>query len=76
MTDARASLDLFRLVQATWEPALQAKFQRKEARHSPGGQVKVTQGSGHGVKVTQEEPDLSSYLDDQYWPADMFADSL
>ncbi|KAK7095948.1 uncharacterized protein [Littorina saxatilis] len=65
VTDARACMDLFRLVRSSWEPVLLAKFQRREARYTPGMKVNATEG----------EPGLNSYLDDEYWPSDMFTES-
>ena len=65
VTDARACMDLFRLVRTRWEPTLKAKLERRAARYTPGDKT----------KTTESQPELNSYLDDQYWPADLFADS-
>lgn len=72
VTDARACMDLFRLVRAEWEPILQAKLQRRQARALPDTQLRVKMGVA-GDSYADEE-DMRSYLDDQYWPADMFKD--
>ncbi|XP_076464717.1 apoptosis-enhancing nuclease-like [Babylonia areolata] len=69
VTDARACLDLFRLVRTQWEPTLLAKFQRRAARHSQG-EPRVTD------HVSSSDPELSSFLDDQYWPDELFEESF
>ena len=65
VTDARACMDLFQMVRVKWEPVLQAKFDRRASRFTPGDKV----------KAAESPPKLSSYLDDEYWPAGLFVDS-
>ncbi|KAL8560379.1 hypothetical protein ACOMHN_006110 [Nucella lapillus] len=71
VTDARASLDLFRLVRTKWEPTLQAKFQKRLARRS-SDEDKASDSVD--VSRTGPDPDLTSFLEDQYWPENMFTD--
>ena len=66
MTDARACMDLFRLVRTRWEPSLKAKLERRAARYTPGGVAD---------EAAESQPELNSFLDDRYWPADLFVDS-
>lgn len=69
VADARACLDLFRLVRIQWEPILQAKFQRRIVRQSTN-----KDNATDSVNTSQTDPELSSFLDDEYWPEDMFKD--
>ncbi|PVD36299.1 hypothetical protein C0Q70_03277 [Pomacea canaliculata] len=61
ITDARAAMDLFRLVRTVWEPKLKVKFNQRQARKN------------HQADQNDDIL-LNSYLDDHYWPPELFVE--